>query len=86
MKTVQWGLIALVVTVLATLGAEALFADETRARDAKSRDAVFVSAPSCVGDRVLCARQMYFNGDWHGVQLCRGKHCVDFDAIFGESR
>lgn len=57
-------------------------ADDTRARDAKSRDLVFLGDPSCRGDAVLCARQVHFNGDWRQVQLCRRGRCVRYEDVF----
>mgnify|MGYP001609694029 CR=1 FL=1 len=55
-------------------------------RDAKSRDIVFLTDRACVGDVVLCAHSMYFNGDWRTVDLCRAKRCVRYEDVFPETR
>jgi hypothetical protein len=52
------------------------------ANAAPLRDLVFVDTPPCKGDRVDCARAVYFNGDWQGVELCKGTRCRPFEEVF----
>lgn len=53
---------------------------------AAERDAVFVARAHCVEGVVPCARQLFFNGDWRGVFLCRGSVCKLYEDIFPDER
>lgn len=52
----------------------------------RAKDIVFIRAKGCKGDLVECAKQLHFNGDWSGVELCRAGKCVKFEEVFGEKR
>lgn len=52
----------------------------------RTKDIVFVGAPGCKGGVVDCAQMLYFNDDWRGVTLCRGRECHQFEDIFKETR
>ena len=48
-----------------------------------SRDMVFTPVKLPRTDQWLKdVKVIYFNGDWHGVRLCRGVQCVEYDEIF----
>lgn len=77
-------MVVMAIALVLQVASWAVRAQETRVRDMKSRDAVFVTERACKGDAVLCAKEMWFNGDWHGVLLCRAGQCVKFESIFKE--
>lgn len=81
--------VAAIVLALLAGGCMGLFA--TRLHAGSSRDIVLVRRPECAitmtwDSAMSCMRRVYFNGDWRGIELCRGTECHKFEDIFKGDR
>lgn len=81
--------VAAIVLALLAGSCAGLFA--TRLHAQAVRDLVLVRRPECpvttTWDSAMgCVRRMHFNGDWRGIELCRGTECHKFEDIFKGDR